>query len=108
KTGSVAELGDAVRRAMPELPDMWTAAESPAQLEQAVSDAFLVNRAVRDCLVANLGFWATLVVLGSLIVLTSLLEVGWQFALAFAIAYSGVATAYVVLSCVTNQSFSLF
>jgi len=108
KTASLDELGDAVRRAMPELPDMWTSSDDPARLEQTVSDAFLANRTVWDCLVANLGFWAALVVLGSLIVLTSLLEIGWQFALAFAIAYSGVATAYIMLSCVTNQSFSAF
>ena len=59
-----------------------------------------------DCLVAHLGFWAALVLIGSHIVLISLLAVSWQVALAWAIVYSGVATAYVLLQCAANPNWN--
>jgi len=55
--------------------------------------------------VANLGFWAALTWIGSSVIFLSFLTLGWQIALAIAIAYSGFATAYVILQCLVNQEF---
>jgi hypothetical protein len=85
-------------------PEELTEAE-PRELQELARKNLAVNRTVWDCLVANLGFWAALTWIGSSVIFLSFLTLGWQIALAIAIAYSGFATAYVILQCLVNQEF---
>ena len=99
------DLEKFVLRALPDVPKFWTRSNSQAIRSDLIKGA-LKNRTYWDCLVAHLGFWAALVLVGSLVVFFSLLVLGWQVALAFAIAYSGIATAYVLLQCAFNTEWN--
>jgi len=108
KTASIDDLRIALKKVFPELPKFWIKTNA-AQLAETVLRSFLINRTVWDCLVANLGFWAALVIIGSLVIFFILLaSLPWPVALAVAIVCSGVATAYVVLQCIANQNFHQF
>jgi hypothetical protein len=107
KTTTPEEFGKLFRKKYPEIPDFWTATD-PKELEGKVLKAFEANRTVWDCLVSNLGWWAALTIIGSLVVFFSLLTLGWQIALACAIIYSGFATAWIVLNCIVNVFFMAF
>jgi hypothetical protein len=107
KTTTPEEFGELFRARYPEIPDFWTATD-PGELHAKVLEAFEANRTVWDCLVSNLGFWAALTIIGSLVVFFALLTLGWQVALACAIAYSGFVTAWVVLNCIVNVYFLAF
>lgn len=104
---SAAGAGELFLKRFPDLPRTLFATE-PAELHSIALKNLTVNRTVWDCLVANLGFWAALTWIGSSVIFVSLLTLGWQVALAVAIAYSGFATGYVILQCLVNQEFRLF
>jgi hypothetical protein len=106
-TTTTEELADLLRKKFPDLPSSLTEAD-PSELQALALKNLAVNRTVWDCLVANLGFWAALTWIGSSVIFISLLTLGWQVALAVAIAYSGFATAYVIIQCLLNQEFRLF
>jgi|tagenome__1003787_1003787.scaffolds.fasta_scaffold20837471_2 hypothetical protein len=101
---SPEELAELLKKKFPDLPASLTEAE-PRELQELARKNLAVNRTVWDCLVANLGFWAALTWIGSSVIFLSFLTLGWQIALAIAIAYSGFATAYVILQCLVNQEF---
>jgi hypothetical protein len=94
-----------IRRSLPDVPKFWSRSDCKA-IQSDLIEGMLRNRTYWDCLVAHLGFWAALVLIGSHIVLISLLAVSWQVALAWAIVYSGVATAYVLLQCAANPNWN--
>jgi hypothetical protein len=67
ETMSIDELGVVLKAQFPKMPKFWINEDS-TQLADSVLRKFMVNRTVWDCLVANLGFWAALTVIGSIIV----------------------------------------
>jgi hypothetical protein len=99
------DLEEFIRRALPDVPKFWTRSNGQAIRSDLIKGS-LENRSYWDCLVAHLGFWAALVLIGSHIVLICLLGAGWQIALKWAIIYSGVATAYVLLQCLVNPNYN--
>ena len=101
------DLADLLRTQFPALPSFWTES-GPAEVREAVMTSFLANRTVWDCLVANLGWWAALVLIGSHIIFFGALGAGWQVALVLAAVYSGVATLWIVLNCIANVYFIAF
>jgi hypothetical protein len=104
---SVEELGRLLKKRFPELPDDLTETE-PETLRELALKNLAENQTVWDCLAANLGFWAALTLIGSIVIFLSLLTLGWQIALAVAIAYSGILTGYVIIQCLLNARYRLF
>jgi hypothetical protein len=102
---TVKDIEKFIYRALPDVPKFWTRSDSQAIRSDIIKGA-LLNRSYWDCLVAHLGFWAALVLIGSHVVFFALLGVSWQVALAWAIVYSGVATAYVLLQCAANPDWN--
>ena len=104
KADSADALGKLLRKHVGDLPTEFTDTP-PAELRVKLLAAFGKNRTVWDCLVANLGFWAALAIIGSLVVFLCLLPLGWQVALAIAAIYFGFVTAYFVLQCIVNPNY---
>jgi len=103
---TIEQLDAALRARYERIPTFWTETD-PSQLQDEVIKKFSANQTVWDCLVRNLGFWAALTVIGSIVVFLALVaEIGWQAALAVAIVYSGFITAYIAFQCIANTSYS--
>jgi len=103
---STKELATIVKARFPRIPPFWMN-ENSKELADAVLQRFMVNRTVWDCLVANLGWWAAITLLGGLALFLFLLAnaVPWPTALLIAGIYQSVATTYFILQCVANTEF---
>lgn len=66
------------------------------------------NRTVWDCVVANLGWWAAINVIGTIIIALVMLgsAVPWPWVLAAIVAFTAFFTAFVILSCAANPEWS--
>jgi hypothetical protein len=103
---STQELGVALREWYPKLPKDFLASDS-SKLYPIMLANLAHNRTVWDCVVANLGWWAAINVIGTLIIALVMLGSGvpWPWVLAACIAFSGFLTAFVILSCATNPEW---
>ena len=89
-----------------EIPEFWIEPNS-ATLADRITDSLLVNQSVWSCLVANLGFWAALNVVGTHIIAGIMLVSGvpWQVVLKWLIVFTGANTAYFILQCIVNPRY---
>jgi hypothetical protein len=96
---------DAVRAQFPDIPEFWVEPDSSVLYDRVV-ERVLANQTVWDCLVRNLGFWAALTVIGSIIIVLIVLPAaGWWVTLWILAAFHSFATAYFILQCVVNPSY---
>jgi hypothetical protein len=102
---TIEQLDRILRARFSEIPRFWDETE-PSQLRDTLMRNLEENQTFWDCLVRNLGFWAALVAIGSVIIWLALVaEIGWQAALVVAIIYSGFTTGYFILQCLADSSY---
>jgi hypothetical protein len=96
----------AIRAQYRDLPDFWVDPD-PQVLYGRVVVNLQANQTAWSCLVANLGFWVALNIIGTTIIALVMLGSGvpWPVVLACIIAFTGFNTAYFILQCIANPSY---
>jgi hypothetical protein len=104
--GSADRLEEAIKAQIPDLPEFWMESDSKVLYDRIAAN-LLVNQTVWSCLVANLGFWAALNVIGTSLIALLMLGHGvpWQVVLKWIIIFTGVNTAYFILQCIVNPRY---
>jgi hypothetical protein len=103
---STSELATILKKKFPTIPAFWMN-DDPKKLQDSIVQQFQANRTVWDCIVANLGWWAALTLVGGLAIFIILVGSGvpWPWALLIAGIYQTGSTLYFLLQCVANPNF---
>jgi hypothetical protein len=103
---SSEKLGAALREWYPKLSKDLLALDS-SELHRTMLANLAHNRTVWDCVVANLGWWAAINVIATIIIALIMLGSGvpWPWALAACIAFTSFFTAFVIITCATNPEW---
>jgi hypothetical protein len=105
---SISELSNLLSNRHPELAPEFLDREA-AEVYTTIRSNLERNRTVWDCVVANLGWWAAINVIGTIIISLIMLGSGvpWPWVLAACIAFTTFFTAFVILSCALNPEWHL-
>jgi len=103
---STDELAAILKAKVPKISSFWMN-DNPKELADSIVQRLMVNRTVWDCVVANLGWWAAITLLGGFIIFLILVGSGvpWPWALLIAGIYQSFATAYFIGQCLANPNY---
>ena len=106
-TTTLGEAREILRERFPGIPEFWLDADADA-IKSTTLRALAHNRSVCDCVVAKVGYWATLAIFAAagafLIVGTATGPWGIPLAI-WLIGVLGGGTATIVLNCVMNPNW---
>ncbi len=102
---STDELAAILKKNVPKISSFWMN-DNSKELAASIEQRLTLNRTVWDCVVAHLGWWAAITLLGGFIVFMILVGSGvpWPWALLIAGIYQSVATAYFIGQCLANPN----
>ena len=105
---SLEEMREALKKQYPRVPASLLEEDS-VKLYPKLLETFERNRSVWDCVVSNLGWFAAIQIVGSIIILVLLLAAGVAGAVIAIIllAFAATLTVFILLSCAFNTNFQL-